>query len=60
MTAKIEAFVAGEKNSAVMRGHTKSWLHRTFEQYETQRDSPQYAECIKFRQSAPHCHHDAH
>ena len=30
----FDSFIANESNSAVMRGYTKSWLHRAFNQYD--------------------------
>ena len=30
----FDSFIANESNSAVMRGYTKNWLHRAFNQYD--------------------------
>ena len=30
----FDSFIANESNSAVMRGYTKSWLYRAFNQYD--------------------------
>jgi hypothetical protein len=33
----FDAFIADEKNSAVLRGYVKAWLHRVFQQFDAAR-----------------------